>query len=67
MTRAIKITRFANEGIEVKEVDLAEAKRIVEQATSQGKLVINKRIGEVIDEITPGVEELLIIEAVGGG
>ncbi len=67
MTQTIKITRFANEGVEVKEVSPGEAKSIVEKATSEGRLVINKRIGEVIDELTPDIEEILIIEAAGGG
>ncbi len=67
MARTIKITRFANEGIEVKEVNLAEAKRIVGEAYAQSRLVINKRIGEVIDEVTPDIEEILIIEVAGGG
>ncbi len=67
MAQTIKITRFANEGLEVKEVDLAEAKRMVEEATSKGRLVVNKRKGEVIDEVTPDIEEIMIIEAAGGG
>ncbi len=67
MARTIKITRFANEGIEVKEVNLAEAKRIVGEACAQSRIVINKRIGEVIDEVTPDIEEVLIIEVAGGG
>ena len=67
MVKTIKITRFANEGLEVKEVGIAEAKRMVAEATSKGRLAVDKRKGEVIDDVTPDIEEIMIIEAAGGG
>ena len=67
MTQTIKVNRLAQTGVEVKEIGLEEAKRMVEEANTKGRLVANKRTGEVIDEITPDVEEIMIIEIVGGG
>ena len=67
MTRIIKVSRLAIDGMEVKEVHLGEARKIVEDAYAQGRFVVTQQTGELIDEITPEVEEILIIEAVGGG
>ena len=67
MTKTIKVTTFANEGMKVEEVTFAEAKRIVEEANSKGRLVVNKQKGEVIDEIAPDVNEIMVIAAAGGG
>jgi len=66
VTQTIKITRLANEEI-VKEVDLAEARRMVEEACIQGKIAVNIQTGEVIDEVTSDIKEIMIIEVLGGG
>ena len=67
MARTVKVNRLAQSGVEVIEVPYEEAERMVEEANTKGRLVANKRTGEVIDKITPGVQEIMIIEIVGGG
>ncbi len=67
MRRTIKVHRLAMDGTETKEVNLQEAKRIVAEAYAHGGLVVNKKVGEVIDELASNVEEILIVEAVAGG
>jgi len=67
MVRVIKVHIL---GRETKEVDLREAERILEETYADpfGGLVVDKGTGEVIREIGPNVEELLIIhEMLGGG
>ncbi len=67
MASTIKVQSLGDSEVETKEVSLEEAKRIMKEAYARGSLVVNKRAGEVIDEITPDVEEVLIVDAVGGG
>lgn len=52
-----------------KEVDLCEAERILEETYADpfGGLVVDKRSGEIIWEIGPNVEELLVINTIMGG
>lgn len=67
MVQKVKVYRSGDKGIEVEEVDIEAAKKIVEEARSQGRCVVDKKIGEVIEDIKPNVEELLIVDIVEGG
>lgn len=69
MARMIKVHVLGRNGLEIKEVSLEEAERILKEtyADSLGGLVADKRTGKVIEEIGPDVEELLIINYIIGG
>ncbi len=67
MTQRLKVYRTGDRGIEIEEVDIEEAKKILAEAMAEGRVVVNKGNGEVISELEPDVEELLIIDIVGGG
>lgn len=69
MARMIKVQVLGRNGLEIKEVSLEEAEMILKEtyADSLGGLVVDKRTGDVIDEIGPDVEELLIISHIIGG
>jgi len=67
MTQRLKVYRTGDRGIEIEEVDIEEAKKILAEAMAEGRLVVNKGNGEVISELEPDVEELLIVDIVEGG
>lgn len=67
MTQRLKVYSTGDRGIEIKEVDIEEAKKILAEAMAEGRIVINKGNGEVISELEPDVEELLIVDIVEGG
>ena len=70
MSQIIKVHILGRNGIEIKEVNLKEAERILKEtyADPLGGLVADRRTGEVIWEIDSNVEELFIIDhMVGGG
>jgi hypothetical protein len=67
MTQRLKAYRTGDRGIEIEEVDIEEAKKILAEAMANGKVVVNKGNGEVIYELEPDVEELLIVDIVDGG
>ncbi len=67
MTQKLKVYSTGDRGIEIKEVDIEEAKKILAEAMAEGRIVINKGNGEVISELEPDVEELLIVDIVEGG
>lgn len=67
MAQRVKVHNSGGGGIDIKEVDAEEARRILSEARAQGRLVINKRTGDVIEDLKPDVEELLIVDIVGGG
>ncbi len=50
-----------------KEVSLEEAKSLVAKSHARGMIVLNKRRGHVIREITPEVKEIIIMELMDGG
>lgn len=54
-------------GMEVKEVGLDEARLILEDATTWGWIVADAKTQEVIWEINPEVEEIMIIGMLAGG
>ena len=67
MTPTIKVHRIAMDIFEVKEVELEEAKRLVEEARTQGNLVIDKETGNIVDEITYNTKEIFLVGMLGGG
>jgi hypothetical protein len=70
MARTIKVHIFGRNGLEVSEVSLEEAERILEEtyADPLGGLVADRKTGKVIWEIGPDVEELSILDhMIGGG
>lgn len=67
MTRIIKVHQMGRRGMEIKEVGLDEAKLILEDATAGGWVVADAKTREVIWEITPEVEEIMIIGTLAGG
>ncbi len=67
MTRIIKVHQMGRRGMEIKEVGLDEAKLILEDATTWGWIVADAKTQEVIWEISPEVEEIVIIGMLAGG
>jgi hypothetical protein len=69
MERMIKVHILGRDGIEIKEVNLKEAERILKEtyADPLGGLVADKRTGEVIWELAPNVEELIVVDQMIGG
>ncbi len=61
MARTIKIHQMGRSGMEIKEVGLSEAKLILEDAATWGWLIADAKTQEVIWEIGPEVEEIMII------
>ena len=53
--------------MEIEEVTLQEARKIVKEAYAQGRLVLDKQKGEITEEVREDTEELLIIKMVAGG
>ena len=67
MTRMIKVRIFGKEKIEVTR---QEAERILEKTYNDpvGGIVVDARTGEVIWQIGPDVEEIMVLEQwLGGG
>ncbi len=67
MAQTIKIERMGDYGMEIEEVTFQEAKKIVKDAYAQGRLVLDKKKGEITEEVMKDTEELLIIKFVAGG
>ena len=69
MARTIKVHVSGRHGTEIKEVNLREAERLLKEtyADPMGGFAADKGTGEVIWEIGPEVEELLIIDHIIGG
>jgi hypothetical protein len=53
--------------MEVKEVELDEAKLLLEDAATWGWVITDGRTQEVIWDIGPEVEEIMILGMLGGG
>lgn len=67
MVQMIKIESSGAKGLTVEEVTLQEAEKIVKEAYARGSLVVDKKAGQIIEELTPDTEELLIMDMIGGG
>jgi hypothetical protein len=66
MSQKIRIQRDLDEtGSE--ELSLEEAKRLVEASHARGAVVIDKKTGRVLKEITSDVTEIIIAELMDGG
>lgn len=66
MSPTVKVSRLAIEGGEIKEVEFEDAKKLIEEAYARGYFVLDKE-GNVIEDITPDVKEILIVGVLGGG
>jgi hypothetical protein len=69
VTRIIKVHILGRNGLEIREVNREEAERILKEtyADPLGGLVADKRTGEVIWELDPNVEELIVVDQMIGG
>ena len=67
MTRVIKVHQMGRKGMEIKQVGLDEAKMILEDAATWGWIVADAKTQEVIWEIGPEIDEIMIIGMVAGG
>ena len=68
--RTIKVSILGRNGLETKEVHLEEAEKILKEnyADPMGGLVYDRKTGEVIGEIGPNIEEIVIMDhMIGGG
>lgn len=63
----IKVYQTGDRGIEVEEVDLEQAREIVEEARRRGRCVVDKTVGEIITELKPETQEVLIFDIIQGG
>lgn len=67
MAKMIEVCRLGETGTKTEMVDFQEAERLIKEAQARGAFVVNKKGGEVIYELGPDVEEILIIGPVAGG
>ena len=67
MTRTIRVHRLAENASEIRDVTVEEAEKILQEACARGNIVVNKQLGEVIDEITADVKEIILVQVVAGG
>ena len=67
MARTIKVHQLGRSGMEVEEVGVDEAKKILEDAATWGWIVADAKTQEVIWEINSQVEEIMIVGMLGGG
>jgi len=69
VARMIKVHLLGRNGQEIKEVGFEEAKALLKEtfADPLGGLVVDPRTGQVISEIGPNVEEVLIVNLMVGG
>ena len=58
---------MSRDGMEVREVDLEEAKLILEDADRWGSIIVDAETREVVWEIAPHVREIEIIGMMLGG
>lgn len=67
MTRKIKVYQLGRKGLEATEVDIDEAKQIIEVAASWGSIVIDVETKEIIWDIGPDVNEIEVVDMLAGG
>ena len=67
MARTIKVHSLSRRGMEMEEVELHEAEKILEEANTWGWIVADARTQEVIWEIGPNVKKIMIISMLGRG
>jgi hypothetical protein len=67
MGKNIKFLISGDRGIETQDMDLESAKKTIAEAKAQGRFIINRQNGELIEDLNADVEEVLIIDIVEGG
>ena len=67
MTPTIKVHIIDMDRMEFKEVSPEEARSLIAESYARGRTVVDKKTGYVIDEITPAVDEIIIVETIDGG
>ena len=67
MSRTIKVYESGVTDREVREVTLEEATNIMKNAIAGGLIIVNPKTNDTIWEIGPEVDEIEIIEFLGGG
>lgn len=67
MAQKIKVYRIGDSGLEFKEMNFEEAERVLEEARARGNVVINKKDSEVVEKISPDIEEILVVALIAGG
>ena len=68
MERTIKVYTSGRNMMElIKEATVQEAKEILADTYARGGLVVDSKTYEVIQELDPKIEEILIINLLGGG
>ncbi len=65
--RTIRVHQMGRSGMEVREVGLDEAERILEDAAIWGWSVADAKTEEIIWKIEPDVTEIMVIGMLGGG
>ncbi len=67
MVPTVKVRILNLDGTEDKDVTYDEAVRIVAGALAEGRAVIDKRTGTMIEKLAPDTDEILIVDFVDGG
>ena len=67
MARKVKVYVSGDRGIDMREMDVDSAKRLIQEARVKGRCIIDRKIGEVIEDLKPDVEEVFIFDIVEGG
>jgi hypothetical protein len=67
MSRTIKIHYAGITDLEFREVTIEEAITIMNNEINRGAIVVDPKTNETIWEIKPEVDEIEIVEFVGGG
>jgi hypothetical protein len=65
--RKITVKQPGRRGLDVTEVDIAEANRIIKEVVQWGSIVIDGKTREIIWEIGLDVDEIEIVEMLAGG
>ncbi|MFC1917088.1 hypothetical protein ACFLXH_00340 [Chloroflexota bacterium] len=67
MSKKIKVYLNILDGIETRELNLAEAKNLLAESYARECVVVDKKTGKVIEEITPEIDEIMIVGLIDGG
>ena len=67
MSQMIKVNTLSADGIEIKEVAFEEARGLIAEAYAEVNVVIDKGSGNVIDNLTPEVKEIILVAIIAGG
>lgn len=67
MPPTVKVHILNMDGMEDKDATYDEAERIVAGALTQGRVVMDKRTGAIIEKLAPDTEEILIMDFWEGG